>query len=207
MSLLYSENWVHGQEDHFIKKYSDDFYFKQLFDDKHKSISGNGVTKEKIRINDYKRKGIVSTQDKISYEYGQHWTGYYKNEEGSDLDTELLQLYVPKLKEILQILGLYGEGRIYSYQSIWGQLSKKDVPCYMKEHTHGKENKVALSWVHFVKVPEQKCFYFKTKEKVYPECQKSGDLIVFPNYMNHGVDERIDLDERFVIVGNIIRTK
>ncbi len=199
--LIHTENWVHGQEDHFIEKYSDDFYFKRLFHDKHEKIGGREVTREQIR------QGLVRTQDKISYEYGQHWTGYYKNEEGSDLDRELLQLYVPKLKEILVLLGLYGEGRIYSFQSIWGQLSKEGVPCFMKEHTHGKENRIALSWVHFIKVPEQKCFYFKTKKRMYPECQKAGDLIVFPNYATHGVDERDNLDERFVIVGNIVRTK
>ena len=64
-----------------------------------------------------------------------------------------------------------------------------------------------LSWVHFVKVPEQKCFYFSGDKKHYPVHQKAGDLLVFPSYLYHGVDERKNLEERFVIVGNIILKK
>ena len=28
---IHIENWVHGQEDHFLKKYSDDFFFRGLY--------------------------------------------------------------------------------------------------------------------------------------------------------------------------------
>ena len=196
---IHIENWVHGQEDHFLKKYSDDFFFRGLYNSEDiMPEHRKNISKQDI-INGIERHKKV--KDTI---YGKHWTGYYKTDAGSYQDTELLSTYTPKLVEILKKIKLYGTG-IFSYSSIWGQLSKKGVPCYIKEHNHYKHPKQMLSWVHFVKVQEQKCFYFcKNGEKSYPVHQKSGDLMVFPSYLYHGVDERKNLDERFVIVGNII---
>ena len=196
---IHIENWVHGQEDQFLKKYSDDFFFRGLYDsedvmpDHRKYISKQDILKG-IR----KHKKVKDTM------YGKHWTGYYKTDEGVYQDTELLKLYTPKLVEILKKIKLYGTG-IFSYSSICGQLAKEGVPCYIKELNHYNHPKQMLSWVHFIKVPEQKCFYFcKDGNKAYPVHQKSGDLLVFPSYLYHGVDERKNLEERFVIVGNII---
>ena len=196
---IHIENWGHGQEDHFLKKYSDDFFFRGLYNSEDiMPEHRKNISKQDI-INGIERHKKV--KDTI---YGKHWTGYYKTDAGSYQDTELLSTYTPKLVEILKKIKLYGTG-IFSFSSIWGQLSKKGVPCYIKEHNHYKHPKQMLSWVHFVKVPEQKCFYFcKNGEKSYPVHQKSGDLMVFPSYLYHGVDERKNLDERFVIVGNII---
>ena len=196
---IHIENWVHGQEDHFLKKYSDDFFFRGLYNSEDiMPEHRKNISKQDI-INGIERNKKV--KDTI---YGKHWTGYYKTDAGSYQDTELLSTYTPKLVEILKKIKLYGTG-IFSYSRIWGQLSKKGVPSYIKEHNHYKHPKQMLSWVHFVKVPEQKCFYFcKNGEKSYPVHQKSGDLMVFPSYIYHGVYERKNLDERFVIVGNII---
>ena len=198
---IHLENWVHGQEDYFREKYSDDFYFRGLYDsedvmpDHRKNIS-----KQDIINGIQKHKQVKDTM------YGKHWTGYYKTDEGSYQDTELLKTYTPKLTEILKNIKLHGTG-IFSYSSIWGQLAKEGVPCYIKEHNHFSHPKQMLSWVHFVKVPDQKCFYFTSgNKKIYPVHQKSGDLMVFPSYLYHGVDERKNLEERFVIVGNIIKT-
>ena len=190
---------MHGQEDQFLKKYSDDFFFRGLYNSEDiMPEHRKNISKQDI-INGIERHKKV--KDTI---YGKHWTGYYKTDAGSYQDTELLSTYTPKLVEILKKIKLYGTG-IFSYSSIWGQLAKEGVPCYIKEHNHYKHPKQMLSWVHFVKVPEQKCFYFcKNGEKSYPVHQKSGDLMVFPSYLYHGVDERKNLDERFVIVGNII---
>mgnify|MGYP001253022657 FL=1 len=198
---IHTETWKHGKEDYFLEKYNDDFFYKQLFDQQDVAVSGRSLT------NDDVRKGLVRSKTSKSVPIGEHWTGYYKNEQGH-LDTELVSTYTPKLIEILKLFNLYGKRRIYSFNSIWGQLSKEGRRCYMKEHDHYSNSEDILSWVHFIKVPEQKCFYFKKgDEKIYPFFQSSGDLIVFPSYSLHGVDERRDLDERFVIVGNIIRTK
>ena len=190
---------MHGQEDHFLKKYSDDFFFRGLYNSEDiMPEHRKNISKQDIINGIERHKQVKDTM------YGKHWTGYYKTDAGSYQDTELLSTYTPKLVEILKKIKLYGTG-IFSYSSIWGQLSKKGVPCYIKEHNHYKHPKQMLSWVHFVKVPDQKCFYFcKNGEKSYPVHQKNGDLMVFPSYLYHGVDERKNLDERFVIVGNII---
>ena len=191
---------MHGQEDHFLKKYSDDFFFRGLYNSEDiMPEHRKNISKQDIINGIERHKKVKDTM------YGKHWTGYYKTDAGSYQDTELLSTYTPKLVEILKKIKLYGTG-IFSYSSIWGQLSKKGVPCYIKEHNHYKHPKQMLSWVHFVKVLDQKCFYFcKNGEKSYPVHQKSGDLMVFPSYLYHGVDERKNLDERFVIVGNIIQ--
>ena len=190
---------MHGQEDHFLKKYSDDFFFRGLYNSEDiMPEHRKNISKQDIINGIERHKKVKDTM------YGKHWTGYYKTDAGSYQDTELLKTYTPKLVEILKKIKLYGTG-IFSYSSIWGQLTKKGVPCYIKEHNHYKHPKQMLSWVHFVKVPDQKCFYFcKNGEKSYPVHQKNGDLMVFPSYLYHGVDERKNLDERFVIVGNII---
>ena len=197
---IHIENWVHGQEHHFLNKYKDDFYFRGLYDSEYiKPDHRKNISKQDIVNGIERHKQVKDTM------YGKHWTGYYKTDEGSYQDTELLRTYTPKLVEILKKIKLYGTG-IFSYSSIWGQLAKESIPCYIKEHNHYKHPKQMLSWVHFIKVPEQKCFYFcKDGGKSYPVHQKNGDLMVFPSYLYHGVDERKNLDERFVIVGNIIQ--
>ena len=200
---IHSENWIHGKEDHFLEKYKDDTYRKELHYQDHKPISGENVSKEQL----IGKHGLYKSSQSKSVCSGLHWTGYYKNETGY-VDMEMSQIYTPKLVEILKLFNLYGKRRIYSFSSIWGQLSKKDVKGFMVDHDHYTEMGDMLSWVHFIKVPEQDCFFFrKGGEKIYPPCQRSGDFMVFPSYCFHGVDERINLDERFVIVGNIIRTK
>ena len=123
---IHIENWVHGQEDYFLNKYKDDFFFRGLYDsedimpDRRKNISKQDI------INGIERhKQIKDTM------YGKHWTGYYKTDEGSYQDTELLRTYTPKLVEILKKIKLYGTG-IFSYSSIWGQLSKKVFPVTLR---------------------------------------------------------------------------
>ena len=196
---IHVENWEHGREEYFLQKYSDDFFFRGLYDSEDiMPEHRKNISKQDIINGIERHKQVKDTM------YGKHWTGYYKTDAGSYQDTELLKTDTPKLVEILKKIKLYGTG-IFSYSSIWGQLAKKDIPCYIKEHNHYKHPKQMLSWVHFVKVPEQKCFYFcKDGHKSYPVHQKSGDLMVFPSYLYHGVDERKNLEARFVVVGNII---
>ena len=63
-----------------------------------------------------------------------------------------------------------------------------------------------LSYVHFIKVPPQKCFYFQVgDEKIYPETQGESDLIVFPSNASHGVDTMTSGTIRFVVAGNVTR--
>ena len=102
---IHTETWVHGKEDYFLEKYKDDFFYKQLYDQQDVRMGGRNLTKDDIR------KGLVRSKTSKSIPYGEHWTGYYKNEEGH-LDTELVTTYTPKLIELLKLFGLYGKGRI-----------------------------------------------------------------------------------------------
>ena len=148
--------------------------------------------------------------------YGYHYTGYHKNPnnsrsnvnimatEGNFIDRELIKLYVPKLKSVLGSLGLIHNNTIYSFQSMWGQLYRKSLGGAIDVHNHYSHPRDLLSWVHFVKVPEQKCFYFYINgEKIYPDTQGSSDMIFYPSYANHGVDVLENDEDRFVVAGNI----
>ena len=143
---------------------------------------------------------------------GAHYTGYHRNpnngdnvdlSKGSYVDKELLSIYVPKLKEVLSKFGLSG---MFSYSSIWGQYYKKEMGAKITPHHHFTELRNLLSWIHFVDVPDQKCFYFLVgDEKIYPETQTKGDLMFYPSYAIHGVDKLIGAEDRLVIVGNITK--
>ena len=145
--------------------------------------------------------------------WGQHYTGYHKNPNntsitvnGKFVDQELLNIYVPKLKDVLKMIGLYGSGSIYSYSSIWGQLYKKELGAIIDVHNHYRHPSQLVSWVHFVDVPDQKCFYFMLgDQKVYPDTQSSSDIIFYPSYALHGVDKMEEGDDRFVVAGNIVQ--
>jgi len=196
--IIWHENFSHGDKINqgLIEKYQDDFFLKG---------------------------------DPPHNDHGLHYTGYHLNPHsawkirngselgGGYLDRELLSLYVPKLKSILEIIGLNTEFEqvhkdkksIFSFQHIWGQLYKTGLECKIDVHNHFTSAGDLLSWVHFVQVPDKKLFFFQLGDKkVYPETQNSGDLIVYPSYAPHGVDVMTEGDEpRFVVVGNIHRIK
>ena len=143
---------------------------------------------------------------------GAHYTGYHRNpNNGEDVDTskgkfvdkQLLSTYVPKLKEVLGKFGLQG---LFSYNSIWGQYYKKEMNAVITPHHHFRQTKQMLSWIHFLDVPDQKCFYFLVgDQKIYPDTQKKFDLMFYPSFAVHGVDKLIHADDRLVVVGNITK--
>ena len=56
-------------------------------------------------------------------------------------------------------------------QSIWAQIYEKGTDDHYKHNHHSVHDQ--LSWVHFIRVPNQKCFYFyQNNKKVYPDMQK-----------------------------------
>tara|TARA_Y100001963_G_C6766707_1_gene442694 strand:+ start:1561 stop:2103 length:543 start_codon:yes stop_codon:yes gene_type:complete len=164
---------------------------------------------------------VRSLKEKYSQDYflkgeepwGQHYTGYHRNPNnsaatvnGGFVDKELLEIYVPKLKSILKKFGLLDTKSIYTFNSIWGQLYKRELNAVIDVHNHYSEPRHLISWVHFVEVPKQKCFYFQLGDhKIYPETQNSSDIIFYPSYAMHGVDKMTEGDERFVVVGNITK--
>ena len=130
---------------------------------------------------------------------GAHYTGYHRNNEF--VDKELLSTYVPKLKNVLDKFGLSG---LFSYSSIWGQYYKKEMNAVITPHSHFNELKNIISWIHFLDVPDQKCFYFLVgDEKIYPDTQGQFDLMFYPSFAMHGVDKLLHAKDRLVIVGNI----
>lgn len=130
---------------------------------------------------------------------GAHYTGYHRTKDF--VDKELLSTYVPKLKEVL---GKFGLGGLFSYSSIWGQYYKKEMNAVVTPHHHFSELKQMISWIHFLDVPDQKCFYFMVgDEKIYPESQNQFDLMFYPSFAVHGVDKLLHAKDRLVIVGNI----
>ena len=110
--------------------------------------------------------------------------------------------YEEVFEKILKDLGLYG---IVSYNAyLWGQLYDKNCKGH-GTHSHFTGSEI-LSWVHFLKIPEQRCFFFLNSDgdKIYPEHQSQNDMIVFPSWAIHGVDPLENPDDiRIVTAGNI----
>ena len=163
-------------------------------------------------------------------DWGQHFTGYHRNPNhnisaGSIdkrftslthqthvkfIDKDLLKIYVPKIKRVMKLMGLINEKNkptpLYSFGGIWGQLYKKDLRAKIDIHNHYMTPNNLLSYVHFIKTPPQKCFYFQVgDEKIYPETQNESDLIVYPSYASHGVDTMTCGTDRVVVAGNVTR--
>ena len=158
--IIWHEKFEHSQQvvKHLIEKYSDEKFLKG---------------------------------DPPHHEWGQHYTGYHLNPNtwwnnrfgaslgGGFVDQELMNLYVPKLKSVMKMFGLLDRTSMYSYTSIWGQLYKKELGAIIDVHNHySGDTRALISWVHFIKVPKQKCFYFQYNDKkVYPETQNDSDII------------------------------
>ena len=63
----------------------------------------------------------------------------------------------------------------------------------------------AISWVHFLDVPEQKCFRFTDTKgnTLIPDEQNNGDIICFPSWVWHEVLPNNSGMRRLVTSGNI----
>jgi len=73
------------------------------------------------------------------------------------------------------------------------------------EHMHFSAN-IPISFVHFVRPTEKKCFHFVGSDgkKHYPQ-QDEGDIIAFPSWALHAIDESYG-NMRMTIAGNILFT-
>ena len=97
----------------------------------------------------------------------------------------------------------------------WSQIYSKLMNHSAHNHTgfnldNDRKLDALLSWVHFLKVPEQKCFKFTDSEgnnSFYPDEQNSGDIIYFPSWAYHEIDPNRSDDLRVVIAGNITVTQ
>jgi len=116
---------------------------------------------------------------------------------------ESRKLYKTTIDDILQDFGIWDSCMFYV--DYWVQMYSDTNENFHDVHVHyaGAE---FISWVHFIHTPEQNCFYFFDGhgKKHYPEKQRSGDFIVFPSWMPHGIEPVIEEGfDRVVVAGNV----
>jgi len=112
------------------------------------------------------------------------------------------------IDDITKKVGIYHLSK-YDY-FFWSQLYL--INGYHGPHNHaggkGIDINAHISWVHFLDVPEQKCFRFTdTKGNILiPDEQSNGDIICFPNWVWHEVVPLKTDYLRLVVAGNICFT-
>ena len=120
-------------------------------------------------------------------------------------DRFLNKYYKNIIDDITKKVGIYHLSK-YDY-FFWSQLYQ--INGYHGPHNHTGEKGVDfnadISWVHFLDVPEQKCFRFTdTKGNILvPDEQSSGDIICFPSWVWHEVVPLETDYLRLVTAGNI----
>ena len=153
-------------------------------------------------------------------ENGYYYTGYHhaagsarrtSKSAGSWIDKRLIDIYTPVLKSILTEHGLFSCDRkaIYSFQHIWAQIYTKEFGRGIGAHHHYPSHQNLISWIHFVDVPKEDCLYFEFEsgKKIYPQPQRSGNLVFFPPWVMHGVEPVVSQEDRVVVAGNVLRLK
>lgn len=102
--------------------------------------------------------------------------------------------------KITKDLGLHHRASL-SFET-WMQVYTNESKLF-EPHHHFSGNEL-LSWVHFIKEPEEQCFCFLDSRgnKNYPQVQ-SGDLIVFPSWVWHEASAPKSEGNRMIISGNI----
>jgi len=130
-------------------------------------------------------------------------TFYDKN--NLDVFNNLVPFYGEIISNMMTDLGLEHISR-YQY-TVWMQMNNSLTNSH-NPHSHfvGAES---ISWVHFVNVPDQKCFYFQdsNNSKTYPN-QNTGDFIAWPSWAIHGVDQVKQSNfDRIICAGNISFTE
>ena len=125
-----------------------------------------------------------------------------KNEKQVSFFKSLMPFYDECVECMTKDLGVYHKSK-YTY-TMWIQMSNSDTNSHsIHSHFQGFEQ---ISWVHFINVPDQPCFYLcnSRDQKIYPSMQKTGDIIAFPSWVLHGVDEVKEKNfDRIIVAGNI----
>ena len=145
---------------------------------------------------------IIKLNHKYKEEY---YTTYFvgsKKEKQLSFFKSLMPFYDECVECMTKDLGVYHKSK-YTY-TMWMQMSNSDTNSHaIHSHFQGFEQ---ISWVHFINVPDQPCFYFYNSrdQKIYPPMQKTGDIIAFPSWALHGVDEVKEKNfDRIIVAGNI----
>ncbi len=132
-----------------------------------------------------------------------HLTTYFDDDDLSDFFTDF---YDQVGAQIMKKIGLYSRTKFET--TYWSQIYSKCMNHSSHNHCSFECEESIISWVHFINVPEQKCFKFTDNDGnvFYPPEQRNGDIIYFPSWAYHAVDPNETNDIRVVIAGNITVT-
>ena len=119
-------------------------------------------------------------------------------------EKKYVEVYKEIVEDITKSVGIFH--KVTYDVSFWTQLYDKGMTH--NPHHHALINpdwESAISWVHFLDVPEQKCFRFTDTmgNTLIPEEQKNGDIICFPSWVWHEVLPNYSNMRRLVTSGNI----
>jgi|TARA_B100000427_G_C15315259_1_gene510081 hypothetical protein len=143
-------------------------------------------------------------QGDVEYRHGDsYYTSYFKQQDNQNGADSIFERYYAGVVNRLMIdLGL--EGRSTYSIATWMQVYDTQTRNSMRVHDHWGGGEL-VSWVHFVRPSVNKLFYFidSNGKKLYPDVQNKDDFIVFPPFLQHGVDPNND-SERVIIAGNVM---
>ena len=115
-----------------------------------------------------------------------------------------VEVYKKIVEDITKSVGIFYK-TTYDV-SFWTQLYDEEMTHNPHHHAliHSDWESV-ISWVHFLDVPEQKCFRFTDTKgnTLVPDEQNNGDIICFPSWVWHEVLPNETNKRRVVISGNI----
>ena len=108
--------------------------------------------------------------------------------------------YKEIVKGIIKNIGIYHTCK-YTYE-FWSQFYNKIA--IHRPHSHFSGGETSISFVHFLRPTNDKCFNFLDHNgNDFPVTKESkGDILCFPSYLWHRVINNSD-EERFVVAGNI----
>ena len=144
---------------------------------------------------------ILSGDQEIRGEDKYHTSYFINMGTGNGADRIFDGYYNDIIVRVLTDLGLQHR---CSYQvGKWMQVYTNDQSMRIHDHYGGGE---LVSFVHFVQPIDTKVFYFydSNNNKIYPDEQKKDDFIVFPPWLQHGVDSNNTDNQRAIISGNVM---
>ena len=119
-------------------------------------------------------------------------------------EKKYVEVYKEIVEDITKSVGIFH--KVTYDVSFWTQLYDKGMTH--NPHHHALINtdwESAISWVHFLDVPVQKCFRFTDTmgNTLIPNEQNNGDIICFPSWVWHEVLPNYSNMRRLVTSGNI----
>jgi hypothetical protein len=119
-------------------------------------------------------------------------------------EKKYVDVYKKIVEDITKSVGIFH--KITYDVSFWTQLYDKGMTHNPHHHALIHPDwESAISWVHFLDVPEQKCFRFTDTmgNTLIPDEQSNGDIICFPSWVWHEVLPNNSNMRRLVTSGNI----